>query len=337
MSQDLHRPAYMTRLGNVPAKSILALIADQVNVEGLGWPSVDYIVRMTETERRTVLRVLEVFAAIDLVRPAEVMRGTKRVAALQINLAKLGTDLTEEYLGEYARTQGKMLERAPNGKLRMKARGRCVSETQAESVSETGVHVSETRASVSETRECVSETFPPDPLNGGPPNDPLGPASDPRAREAGEFDAEQQEHLDRLAAEVREGEPEAMKRLVQFEEYYRERNREALAEFAAAEERAAKEIALRAEYPDLETALKRVRKRCGFAWSEGDELGPVLRQVFMDQEEMGKPVWRTASQMVAAWELQRSQGEKLRARYGPMKFFRDGHWLDSKGWHWNTR
>jgi len=105
----------------------------------------------------------------------------------------------------------------------------------------------------------------------------------------------------------------------------------------AKDSEAGKDRELEREYPDIETALERVRKHCGFSWSKPDtELAQVMRQAFLDQLEIGKPVWRTASQMISAWKLQREQGTKLRARYGPMKFFSEGHWIDPQGWHWNT-
>jgi hypothetical protein len=141
----------------------------------------------------------------------------------------------------------------------------------------------------------------------------------------------QQEHLDRLAAEgVRPG---AMS-VEDWRRCYAAENREARELCAAG---SAKEIELRREYSsDLETAIRRVRLKCGFAWEEGDKLEPVMDRVFRDQLELGRPVWRTASEIADAWLLQRKQGLRLRARFGPVAFIRDGHWLDSAGWHWNA-
>lgn len=326
MSSQHYRPAYATRLGNLTAKSILVLLCDQANDDGMGWPSIASIVKGTEINRRTVQRVVEVFAAIGLIerRKAEVSDrfGRRTVDAIFVNLGMLGTDLTEQFAMEYARSQGKVAERKTAGRWRLRDALPGVSETEP--------GVSETYPDVSETKPGVSETYPPDPLLGGPVIDPeLDPSPDPNARVAVQgdeppLDREQQEHLARVAERGEDPAP--------WRRHYVDENRKA--EETAALLRA-EEIALEREYPDIETGLAKMRKQCGFAWAEGDELGPVLRQVVLDQLEMGKPVWRTIAQMRAMWKLQVQQGARLRARYGPLKFFRDGHWLDSDGWHWN--
>ena len=153
MSTELSRPAYATRLGNLPAKSVLVLLADQVNAEGFGWPSVDFIVKGTEINKRTVLRVIQVFMAMDLL--AKVDRGAHRTPGLQLNLTLLGNDLREQFSHAYAEAQGTL----------KKACGKCLSDT--------GASVCETQQSVCETPESVCETLPPHPLIGGPVKDPL--------------------------------------------------------------------------------------------------------------------------------------------------------------------
>lgn len=321
MSGHLYTPAYATRLGNLTAKSVLVRICDQANdSDGICWPSFATIARDTEISRRTVLRMVEVFAAMGLLEVKKMTikdrYGERTVQGIVLNLSKLGMDLTEEFARCYADAQSKTAVLTASGRWCLRDAERDVSETQSD--------VSETRGSVSETQNSVSETHPPDPLLGRSLTDPSpDPALIQRARE--DLDAKQQEHLDRLAAE---GKP-----VHSWREYYLAENRKAC---EAAEAEAAKERELQREYPDLQTALRKVRLKCGFSCTEGDELGPMLAQVFRDQEEMGKPYWRTAPQMVSAWELQREQGPRLRARYGPMKFFRDGHWLNPAGWHWNT-
>ncbi len=334
MSSHLYTPAYATRLGNLTAKSVLVRICDQANdTDGLGYPSVARIAKDTEINPRTVARMVKVFAAMGLVKlfPMEIndRYGRREVDAIQVDLARLGTDMTEAFARCYAEAQGKVAEPAGNGGWYLRDRKGAVSET--------GEVISETESLVSETEKVISETKPPHPLIGRTIIEPsLEPSLNSRAcaPENGapeELTPEQQEHLDRLAAE---GRPESLVELVKLQ--YAGQNAKSAEARAVRDADAAKDAELAREYPDLETALAKMRKRCGFAWAEGDELGPVLRQVFRDQEELGKPVWRTAAQMIAAWALQRRQGTRLRARYGPMKFFRDGHWLDPQGWHWNT-
>lgn len=333
MSNQLYRPAYATRLGNLTAKSVLVLLCDQANDDGLGWPSVASIVKGTEILRRTVLRILEVFATMELIELKEVevndRFGRRTVQAIQIDLVKLGGDLTEQFAKAYAAAQGKVAVPGKAGRWRLRD-AEYVSETQDESVSETQ-DVSLRPEACLRDAERVSETYPPDPLLGRPLIDPVpDPSLTLGAREADPFSAGQREHIDDLRSKGRNADA------AMWEGYYTAQNdEEAAAARAVAEAEAQKDAVLRAEFPDLEAALTRLRRRCGFAWSEGDELGPVLRQVFADQAEMGKPFWKTAGQMASAWELQRSQGIRLRARYGPLKFFRDGHWLDSAGWHWD--
>lgn len=283
------------------------MIADQANDEGMGWPSIASIVRGTEIGRRTVLRVMQVFEAIELLARRKTFVndrfGAREVNAIYLNLALLATDLTQKFGAAYADAQGKKCTRG-------------------------GVEdVSAARESVSETQGGVAETLPLEPLSGRPMIDPLFDPPAAARVEAAEnaFRPKQQEHLDRLAAEGREA--------AGWERFYADENRQAAETRAAL---AAEEAELQREFPDVESGLAKMRKRCGFARREGDELGPVLRQVVADQAEMGKPFWRTIAQMEAAWKLQRRQGRRLRARYGPMSFFADGHWLDSDGWHWDT-
>jgi len=325
VSSHLYRPAYQTRLGNLTAKSVLVRICDQANdTDGLGWPSEKTIAVDTETHPRTVARMLQVFDAMGLVKqlgPTEVndRLGRRVVDMMQVDLGLLGKDLTKEFAEAFAAAQGKDAVPVGNGRFRLRDRRANVSETEQ--------RVSETETDVSETKSSVSETKPPHPLNGGTLFDPcIDPSLNQQARA---FTPEQQEHLDRLAAEGKAESDFARN----CRRYYAEKNA-ADAEKAAAEQ--AEEQKLREEFPDRKSALAKVRKRCGFAWAQGDELGPILEQVFRDQQDLGKPVWRIASQMIAMWELQRRQGERLRARFGPVKFYRDGHWLDPQGWHWNA-
>jgi DNA-binding transcriptional ArsR family regulator len=58
--------AYTTTLGNPVAKSILALLACQVNAKGYGWPSIRFIHERIEVSARTVQRHIQVFEEIGL-------------------------------------------------------------------------------------------------------------------------------------------------------------------------------------------------------------------------------------------------------------------------------
>jgi hypothetical protein len=145
------RPAYRTRLGNLTAKSVLVLIADQVNAEGFGWPSVDFIVKGTEINKRTVLRVIQIFAEINLL--AKIDRGRKLTPGIQLNVERLGLDLSAEFADRFRAAHDR-----PNGGKRPTDIGESVPRTQK---------------SVPETLESVPRTVPPHPLNGRPANDPL--------------------------------------------------------------------------------------------------------------------------------------------------------------------
>jgi hypothetical protein len=154
------KPAYSTRLANPTAKAILALIADQVNGEGYGWPSVDFIVNNTELNKRTVLRVIQVFIEIELL--IKIDRGPRRTPGIQLNTALLGANLRARFAEQFRLAQGKT-----------SGSGKRLRDIEENSVSETHENVSETHENVSETHENVSETFPPDPLLGRPVIDPL--------------------------------------------------------------------------------------------------------------------------------------------------------------------
>ena len=131
------RPAYDTRLGNLTAKSVLVLIADQANAEGFCYPSLEFIVRSTEIRARTVRRVMEVFGQIGLV--TKVDRGPKRSPGFQLNLELLGTDLREHYALCYRAARGR-----PSG---------------------SGSGPRDTEEKVSGTAGTVSGTKPPHPQN----------------------------------------------------------------------------------------------------------------------------------------------------------------------------
>jgi hypothetical protein len=152
------KDAYRTRLGNLTAKSVLVLIVDEANAEGLAFVGLARVATLTEINRRTTLRIVQVFGEIDLVMRTEAILKGKALPAFQVNLAKLGLDLTAEFGAAYRGASRKCLRDMGSG-------------------------VSETRRSVSETRGSVSETLPPHPLIGRSPllpfvsSTPVVPAS----------------------------------------------------------------------------------------------------------------------------------------------------------------
>jgi hypothetical protein len=156
LSHEWYKPAYATRLGNLTAKSVLVLIADQMNGEGFGWPSIEFISHSTEINRRTVLRVFQIFVEMELVAIVDrgKVNGKRKAQGIQLNTEKLGSDLAAEFARLLKIAQG-----------RTSGSGKCLRDT--------GRNVSETQKSVSETQKSVSETFPPHPHIGGPVIDPL--------------------------------------------------------------------------------------------------------------------------------------------------------------------
>lgn len=177
MSHEIVPKAYKTRLGNLAAKSVFALIADQVNAEGFGWPSIDFIAKGTEVNERTVRRMIQVFAEMKLL--SRVDRGRKCTPGIQLNMDLLGLDLRKEFADYFLNAQGKTS--GSGSGLRDREGG---LRDRSEVVSETGQVVSETGEAVSETEKAVSETKPPHPHIGRPAIDPLeDPLGDPlRAR-----------------------------------------------------------------------------------------------------------------------------------------------------------
>ena len=153
MSFDLRKTARKTRLGNLSAKSILLLICDYARVDGYAWPSIERIAQELDGNRRTVQRVFQVFAAIGLIELQS--RGPKRTPGIQVNLERLGKNLSEEYAAESRAAQGK----TPGARCRR----RTVSPRQSSLFAE---DVAETRPNVAETRPNVAETFSPHPYIG---------------------------------------------------------------------------------------------------------------------------------------------------------------------------
>jgi len=312
MSHDITPRAYETKLGNLTAKSVLALIADQANVDGFGWPSMKYIADRTEVKLRTVLRMVEVFVDIGLVSRSQAMRYDKVLPALQINLEKLGTDLREVFEQAYARAQAK-------GK---NARVECRSDT-AEDVAETLFDVAETLGS-------VAATLPPHPLKGRTVIDPLlTPSAD--AEDGGaDLDPEQLAHLERCRPEDRR----------QWESYYREENRKAIEEAAEHSrrelEKQEREAELRRKMPTLMAAVAWVFGECRFVRAAGrDGVAEVMQAALVQDAGGDREFWRSAAKMAVMWQAYRRA--PLRWRYGPEKFIATGAWLDKQAWPWEEK
>lgn len=161
MSVEVTVPAWKTKLGNASAKQVLVMLADAANPKGICHPDTEYICDRTELDKRTVLRIFQVFAEIGLVTRTRgrglLCNGRACNQIFEINIAMLGQDLVETFRRVMLIVQGKAPAKA---------------SPSAASVSAT--HVSETQTSVSETRNGVSETLPPHPLYGRTITEPQG-------------------------------------------------------------------------------------------------------------------------------------------------------------------
>ncbi len=161
MSVDVTVPAWKTKLGNAPAKQVLVMLADAANSQGVCHPDTAYICDRTELDKRTVLRVFQVFSDIGLVTRTRgkglLCNGRTCNQIFHINLGMLGGDLVETFRKTMLLVQGKL---------------QVITRVSVASVSET--HVSETSKCVSETPTSVSETLPPYPLLGRTIKEPSG-------------------------------------------------------------------------------------------------------------------------------------------------------------------
>jgi hypothetical protein len=142
------KDAYRTRLGNLTAKSVLVLIVDEANAEGLAFVGLDRVASLTEINKRTTLRIVQVFGEIDLVNRTEASLRGRVLPAFQVNLAKLGLDLAADFSRAYVDAQRKL------------SSTKCLSDMSA--------GVAATLADVAATCTSVAATLPPHPLLGGP-------------------------------------------------------------------------------------------------------------------------------------------------------------------------
>lgn len=188
MSWENLKDAYRTRLGNLTAKSVLVLIVDEANAEGLAFVGLDRVATLTEIDKRTTMRIVEVFGVIDLVNRTEASLKGKVLPAFQVNLARLGLDLSAPFVRAY-----RMAQKKCPGCGRSAQFCTCLRDTRA--------GVSETRRSVSETSSSVSETFPPHPLKGGPLVFPfVSPTPQPPQAGASEFNLALERSVDQVCS-----------------------------------------------------------------------------------------------------------------------------------------
>ena len=116
LNDKISSGAYKTTLGNPVAKSILVVLASQVNADGYGWPSIRFIHERVEASARTVQRHIQVFEEIGLLerkKRRQPITSERLNDAFQLSLEMLGTDLSEEFSAALERAQGKVSPAAP--------------------------------------------------------------------------------------------------------------------------------------------------------------------------------------------------------------------------------
>lgn len=125
MSFDVISAAYRTKLGNIPAKSVLVMLADAGGHEGTCFPSTGYIADRTEIQRRTVYRIIQVFQSLGLLSP-EVIPASKRhpeMPGFRINLEMLGLDLSGDFGSLYDRARSKECPKDTDDDLKVVSQG----------------------------------------------------------------------------------------------------------------------------------------------------------------------------------------------------------------------
>jgi hypothetical protein len=328
MSLELKPDAYKTKLGNPTAKNVLALIADQVNNEGLGWPSMEYIADRTEVNLRTVLRMVQVFAAIGLLTKTRMLRYGKEIPALQVNMALLGTDLREQFAAAYETAQKK---KRCTGDESQPVSVECRRDSEPAAASD----VAATGKGVAATSKSVAATIPPHPHKGGPLTDPL--LTHPPSPQGGtvggdcepdpDFNEEQQAHLDRLSGGQRE----------HWERYYRSENereqRERLEAARRLREMAAEIAELQRAMPTVAAARDWVMRECGWVITGRGKGVEYVIELAIRQD--GREPYRPASEMARSWKKFKAHHADMRFSYGPLKFIQLGLWHDERAWPWN--
>lgn len=83
-----------------------------------------------------------------------------------------------------------------------------------------------------------------------------------------------------------------------------------------------------------EQAVQRVMLACGFA---DRRLGLALVSAMVLGEREGESCEAIAERMIAGWQSYLEADEFLRFKWGPRKFFLQGHWRDDRGWPWDQQ
>jgi hypothetical protein len=108
MSQEIVSYAYKTKLGNPVAKSILALLADQVGWDGFGCVDIRSIHEDAEVSERTIECHVQAFEKIGLLERGQWRDpGNRLNVTVQFSLLKLGNDLRKEFAGAFSKAQAK--------------------------------------------------------------------------------------------------------------------------------------------------------------------------------------------------------------------------------------
>lgn len=84
----------------------------------------------------------------------------------------------------------------------------------------------------------------------------------------------------------------------------------------------------------MEEAVDQVMTRCGFTKRR---LRGVIRAQIELHLDIGELLEEIVEAMVAAWRKFVLQDCSLKAKWGPRNFFDEGHWVDERGWHWDTQ
>jgi hypothetical protein len=83
----------------------------------------------------------------------------------------------------------------------------------------------------------------------------------------------------------------------------------------------------------LQRAVDQVMQGCCFTKRR---LRKLVREQILQRSDAGGELPTIALAMIDAWKRFQAQGPRLRVRWSPANFFSEGHWRNSKGWHWDN-
>lgn len=72
-------------------------------------------------------------------------------------------------------------------------------------------------------------------------------------------------------------------------------------------------------------------RECHFAWSRRLEQA-ISSAMLLHKEYSCTPPDATAQRMIDSFKAYNADAEWLRFQWGPLAFFRDGHWLRPEAW-----